>query len=66
MSRSEKAILSSPDCQRFAQVQRSTVVNLDFVGAASRDEAGKLWLTLRDRKERLGVSRIYAHLFKAM
>ena len=54
------------DAQQFAQVHRSTVVNLDFVHAASRDEAGRLWLTMRGRKERLGVSRIYAHLFKAM
>jgi len=54
------------DPDRFMQVHRSTVVNIDFVHAASRDEAGRLWLTLRGRKERLGVSRIYAHLFKAM
>ena len=54
------------DPQRFTQVHRGTVVNLDRVEAASRDEAGKLWLSLRGRKERLGVSRIYAHLFKAM
>jgi len=54
------------DAQQFAQVHRSTVVNLDFVDTASRDEAGKLWLSLRGRKERLGVSRIYTHLFKAM
>ncbi len=54
------------DAQQFAQVHRSTVVNLDCVTAASRDEAGKLWLTLRGRDERVGVSRIYAHLFRAM
>jgi DNA-binding LytR/AlgR family response regulator len=54
------------DPDQFMQIHRSTVVNIDFVQAASRDEAGRLWLTLRGRKERLGVSRIYAHLFKAM
>ena len=54
------------DPQRFAQIHRGTVVNLDRVDMASRDEAGKLWLSLRGRKERLGVSRVYAHLFKAM
>jgi DNA-binding LytR/AlgR family response regulator len=54
------------DPGRFTQVHRSTVVNLDFVQSAVRDEAQRLWLTLRGRKERLGVSRIYAQLFRAM
>ena len=38
-------------------------------GAASKpypDEAGKSWLQLRGRAEKLAVSRLYAHLFKAM
>jgi DNA-binding LytR/AlgR family response regulator len=51
---------------QFAQVHRSTVVNLDHVRSASRDAAGKLWLTLQGRTERLAVSRLHAHLFKAM
>jgi DNA-binding LytR/AlgR family response regulator len=54
------------DPSRFTQVHRSTVVNLDFVQSAVCDEAGRLALTLRGRKERLGVSRIYAQMFKAM
>jgi hypothetical protein len=31
-----------------------------------RDEAGKITLTLRGLKEKFVVSRLYAHLFKAM
>jgi hypothetical protein len=31
-----------------------------------RDESGKLWLQMRERTERISVSRLYAHLFKAM
>jgi hypothetical protein len=31
-----------------------------------RDEAGKLSISLRGRSERLAVSRLYAHLFRAM
>ncbi|HEY8908612.1 MAG TPA: DNA-binding response regulator, partial [Rhodoferax sp.] len=31
-----------------------------------RDEAGKLWLQVRRKPERLAVSRLYAYLFKAM
>ena len=34
--------------------------------SAERDEAGRLYLHLRDRPERLAVSRLYAPLFKAM
>ena len=59
-------LLPRLDPQRFTQIHRGTVVNLDRVETASRDEAGKLWLSLRGRKERLGVSRLYVHLFKAM
>jgi len=36
------------------------------IDAVHRDEAGKLHLTLRGRTEKLPVSRLYAHLFKAM
>jgi len=36
------------------------------VESVHRDEAGKLHLALRGHKERLAVSRLYAHLFKAM
>lgn len=42
------------------------VVNLDHVVAATRDEAGKLWLRLRSRPGRVAVSRLHAHLFRAM
>jgi len=51
---------------RFQQVHRSTIVNLSEVAAAVKDESGKLSLRLRNRKEMLPVSRLYADLFKAM
>jgi len=41
-------------------------VRADAIAVAQRDEAGKLALTLRGRPERLVVSRLYAHRFKAM
>lgn len=34
--------------------------------SVTRDEAGKLHLALRGRKDRVPVSRLYAHLFRAM
>jgi DNA-binding LytR/AlgR family response regulator len=50
----------------FWQIHRGTVVNADCIESVTRDEAGKLWLHLRGRPERLVVSRLYAYLFKAM
>jgi DNA-binding LytR/AlgR family response regulator len=54
------------DAQRFWQVHRGTVVRADAIDSVTRDEAGKLHLQLRGIKDRLPVSRLYAHLFKAM
>ncbi|HMA89704.1 MAG TPA: LytTR family DNA-binding domain-containing protein [Burkholderiales bacterium] len=52
--------------QTFQQVHRGTIVNLKEVAAAVKDEAGRVVLRLRRRKETLAVSRVYADLFKAM
>jgi len=52
--------------QIFQQVHRGTIVNLKEVAAAVRDEAGRVVLKLRHRKETLAVSRVYADLFRAM
>jgi DNA-binding LytR/AlgR family response regulator len=55
------------DPATFAQVHRSTLVNLNVVAAARRDEGGRLFLRLRDaRKTELAVSRAYAPLFRQM
>jgi DNA-binding LytR/AlgR family response regulator len=61
-----KDLLPQLDAQRFWQVHRGSVVRAAAVDSVTRDEAGKLCLTLRGRQERLPVSRLYAHLFKAM
>ena len=50
----------------FQQVHRGTIVNLQEVAAAVRDETGRVSLRLRSRKETLAVSRVYAELFRAM
>jgi DNA-binding LytR/AlgR family response regulator len=50
----------------FRQVHRGTIVNLNAVAAAVRDEAGRVSLRLRQRNETLAVSRVYADLFRAM
>lgn len=61
-----KELLPQLDPQLFWQVHRGTVVRSTAIDSVHRDEAGKLHLALRARKERLPVSRLYAHLFKAM
>ena len=61
-----RELLPQLDPQQFWQVHRATVVRAQAIEAVTRDEAGKLWLQLRGRREKLAVSRLYAHLFKAM
>ena len=61
-----KELLPQLDAQRFWQVHRGTVVRSDAIDTVTRDEAGKLHLQLRGRPEKLPVSRLYAHLFRAM
>jgi len=52
--------------ETFQQVHRGTIVNLEEVAAAVRDETGRVALKLRSRKETLAVSRVYAELFRPM
>lgn len=61
-----KELLAQLDPAQFWQVHRGTVVRASAIAHASRDEAGRLQLQLRQRPERLVVSRLYAHRFKAM
>ena len=61
-----KELLAQLDGQLFWQVHRGTVVRAAAIEAVTRDEAGKLQLQLRGRPEKLAVSRLYAHQFKAM
>ena len=45
-----KELLPQLDGARFWQVHRSLVVRADAIASARRDETGKLWLTLRERR----------------
>jgi len=59
-------LLSQLDPQRFWQVHRATLVNVDHLQCTRRDANGKLLLRLRGLDGELAVSRAYVHLFKAM
>lgn len=61
-----KDLLPQLDATRFWQVHRGTVVQASAIDTVIRDEAGKLHLTLRGRSDKLAVSRLYSHLFRAM
>lgn len=61
-----KELVTQLDPNAFWQVHRGTLVNTVCIDAVTRDEAGKLSLSLHGRREKLAVSRLYAHLFKAM
>ena len=61
-----KELADQLDPQEFWQVHRSTLVRASAIATVVRDESGKLHLNLHGRPERLAVSRLYAHLFKAM
>ena len=47
-------------------MHRGTVVNVRQIVSAHHDMLGKVTLTLRDRPEKIAVSRSYAHLFRQM
>jgi DNA-binding LytR/AlgR family response regulator len=61
-----KELMPQLDPAQFCQVSRSSIVNLRHVASASRDEMGKLTLTLHGRPERLKVSPLFGHLFRQM
>jgi DNA-binding LytR/AlgR family response regulator len=61
-----RELLPQLDARHFWQVHRAAVVRVAAIDAVHRDESGKLWLQMRESAERISVSRLYAHLFKAM
>jgi len=61
-----KQLLPQLDANNFWQVHRAVVVNVAAIDSVHRDDAGKLHLQLKGRSDRLAVSRLFAHLFRAM
>ena len=61
-----KELAAQLDAHEFWQVHRGTLVRASAIASVTRDEAGRLHLALHQRPEALAVSRLYAHLFKAM
>jgi len=61
-----KDLIAQLDPQHFWQVHRGTIVNARKIVSAHHDLLSKVTLTLRDRPEKIAVSRSYAHLFRQM
>lgn len=59
-------LASQLDPDRFWQVHRSTIINLDHLAGTRRDEQSRLFVRVKGRSQELPVSRAYVHLFKAM
>jgi DNA-binding LytR/AlgR family response regulator len=61
-----KELLAELDPEKFCQVHRGTIVNLDAVSGVLREDAERQFVLLKTRQERLPISRQFTHLFKQM
>jgi len=61
-----KELFDELDSELFWQVHRGTIVNLRAIARVERDYRDQPIIILKQRQEKLTVSRTFAHLFKAM
>ena len=61
-----KELYEELDPETFWQIHRGTIVNLRAIARVDRDWRGEPVIALRDRDEKLAVSRTFAHRFKSM
>jgi DNA-binding LytR/AlgR family response regulator len=61
-----KDLVEELDPDRFWQVHRATVVNLQQVAGVLREDAERQFVLLKQRPEKLAISRQFTHLFKQM
>ncbi|HVF64930.1 MAG TPA: LytTR family DNA-binding domain-containing protein [Casimicrobiaceae bacterium] len=61
-----KDLVADLDPDKFWQVHRSTLVNLDQVAGVLREDAERQFVLLKSRPEKLPISRQFTHLFKQM
>ncbi len=61
-----KELVEQLDGEQFWQIHRGTIVNVRQIVSAHHDLVGRVALTLRNREEKVAVSRSYAHLFRQM
>jgi DNA-binding LytR/AlgR family response regulator len=61
-----KELYEELDPEAFWQIHRATIVNLRAIAKIERDWRDQPVILLRDRSEKLLVSRTFAHRFKTM
>ena len=61
-----KELFEELDPEAFWQIHRATIVNLRAIAKIERDWRDQPVISLRDRGEKLTVSRTFAHRFKTM
>jgi len=61
-----RELLPQLDIHRFWQIHRGTIVRSDAIDRAVREDNGRITLHLRGHADKLGVSRVHAHLFKGL
>ena len=61
-----KDLMADLDPDRFCQIHRGTIVNLEAVAGVWREDAEKQFVLLKNRQEKLPISRQFIHLFKQM
>ncbi len=61
-----KELFDELDPEAFWQIHRATIVSLRAIARVERDWRDQPVITLKDRPEKLVVSRTFAHRFKAM
>jgi DNA-binding LytR/AlgR family response regulator len=61
-----KELLDELDPERFWQVHRATIVNVDHIASVRRGLKDQAEIALRDHRETLVVSRAVTHLFRQM
>jgi DNA-binding LytR/AlgR family response regulator len=61
-----KELLDELDPEKFWQIHRSTIVNVDFIAAVRRGLKDQAEIALKGHRETLIVSRNFTHLFRQM
>ena len=61
-----KDLIDELDADRFWQVHRGTVVNVDAIASVLREDAEKQFVLIKGRPDKLPVSRQFFHLFRQM
>ena len=61
-----KELLEELDAEKFWQIHRATIVNAMEIAGAARDFRDHLMISLKNRPEKLEVSRTFAHRFRQM